>query len=101
MSVPLVKAICVLSGDQEGKPSVKDGSVASRLGVPHPIVVVSTLAGRDLAARLPGNAHVILYEDAYHDLYRDPVAERATADLVQWLGERLADAGSAAGDVTV
>lgn len=64
-------------------------------------LVVSTLAGRDLAARLPGNAHVILYEDAYHDLYRDPVAERATADLVQWLGERLGDAGSAAGDVIV
>jgi len=64
-------------------------------------LVVSTLAGRDLAARLAGNVHVILYEDAYHDLYHDPVAERATADLVQWLGERLADAGSAAGDVTV
>jgi alpha-beta hydrolase superfamily lysophospholipase len=64
-------------------------------------LVVSTLAGRDLAARLAGNTRVIVYEDAYHDLYRDPVAERATADLVKWLGERLGDAGSAAGDVAV
>ncbi len=63
--------------------------------------VVSTQASRDFAARLAGNTRVIEYEDAFHDLYRDPVAERAATDLAKWLDERLDGGGSAAADVAV
>ncbi|MDP2469944.1 MAG: lysophospholipase [Candidatus Palauibacterales bacterium] len=49
--------------------------------------VVSTPAGEDLARRLGGETRLIAYENAYHDLYHDPVADRAAADLVAWLNE--------------
>jgi alpha-beta hydrolase superfamily lysophospholipase len=59
--------------------------------------VVSSRAGRDMASRLGGDTRIIEYEGAYHDLYRDPEGERAAADLVAWLDERLS-AGRSAGD---
>ena len=58
--------------------------------------VVSTAASRDFSNRLGGETRVIEYEDAYHDLYRDPVADRAATDLARWLVETL-EAGRGAG----
>jgi alpha-beta hydrolase superfamily lysophospholipase len=57
--------------------------------------VVSTSASRDLAMRFGGDTEVIEYEDAYHDLYRDPAAEAAATDLVRWCGRVLEDGGGA------
>jgi alpha-beta hydrolase superfamily lysophospholipase len=57
--------------------------------------VVSTPAARELATRLGGKARVVVYEDAYHDVYHDPVSRAAGADLVQGLGEMLESAGGA------
>lgn len=63
--------------------------------------VVDTAAGRDFSTRLAGEVRVIEYEEAFHDLYRDPVAERAYADLATWLDERFGDRGSARAAVTL
>ncbi|MBT8461803.1 MAG: lysophospholipase, partial [Gemmatimonadetes bacterium] len=57
--------------------------------------VVSASASRDLATRLGGDTEVIEYEDAYHDLYRDPAAAAAAADLARWIARILEDRGGA------
>lgn len=58
--------------------------------------VASVAASRALAARFE-DVRLIEYRSAYHDLYRDPVADSAAADLVRWLEEKLgADAARAA-----
>jgi len=63
--------------------------------------VVSTAASWEFSTGLGGEARVIEYEDAYHDLYRDPVADRAATDLASWLEERLEAGGGAGADVAV
>jgi alpha-beta hydrolase superfamily lysophospholipase len=63
--------------------------------------VVSAAACRELASRFGGDTRVIEYEDAYHDLYRDPAADRAASDLVRWIGDILAGRGGAGVDAAV
>jgi len=63
--------------------------------------VVSTAASQDFATRLGGDTRVIVYEEAYHDLYRDPAAGRAADDLATWLDDKLEGEGGAAADVAV
>ena len=63
--------------------------------------VVSTAACRELAGRFGGDTRVIEYDEAYHDLYRDPVADEAATDLVQWIDDILAGRGGAEADAAV
>ena len=63
--------------------------------------VVSAGACRDLASRFGGDTRVIEYEDAYHDLYRDPAADEAATDLVRWIDGILAARGGAGADAAV
>ena len=53
--------------------------------------VVSNSASRDFGARLAVRPEVIEYQDAYHALYFDPLAEESLADLSVWLKQRLTD----------
>lgn len=63
--------------------------------------VVSTAASLEFSTRLGGETQVIEYEDAFHDLYRDPLADRAAMDLAQWIEARLEAGGGAGADVAV
>ena len=63
--------------------------------------VVSAAACRELASRFAGDTRVIEYEEAYHDLYRDPVADEAATDLVQWIDDILASRGGAEVDAEI
>ncbi len=63
--------------------------------------VVSAAACRELANRFGGDTRVIEYEDAYHDLFRDPAADKAASDLVRWIGDILAGRGGAGVDAAV
>ncbi len=47
-------------------------------------IVDSVTTDAMIRGRFP-NADVHVYEDAYHDLYFDPVGERAVADAVSWI----------------
>ena len=53
------------------------------------VVVSSEAAGGLLASRLAGDVRLASYPDACHDLYHDPSAGEAAADLVRWLGEAV------------
>ncbi|MGB5526582.1 MAG: lysophospholipase [Gemmatimonadota bacterium] len=63
--------------------------------------VVSAAACHELASRFGGDTRVIEYEEAYHDLFRDPAADRAASDLVRWIGDILAGRGGAGVDAAV
>lgn len=63
--------------------------------------VVSTAASRELATRFSGDTRVIEYEGAFHDLYRDPSAEVAATDLVEWIDEIMDGAGGAGAEVAI
>lgn len=63
--------------------------------------VVSTPAARELAARFGETARLVVYPHAFHDLYHDPAGGQAAADLVEWLGEKLGQEGSAGGAAAV
>lgn len=63
--------------------------------------VVSAVACRELASRFGGDTRVIEYEDAYHDLYRDPSADEAASDLVRWIGDILVGRGGAGVDAAI
>lgn len=51
--------------------------------------IVSNAATQRLADRLSASSEVITYEGAFHDLYRDPMRDRASADLTRWLRDRI------------
>ncbi len=51
--------------------------------------ILSSAATLRLAERLTAPSDVRTYEGAYHDLYRDPVRDRALADLTRWLQDRI------------
>lgn len=51
--------------------------------------IVSSAAVLRLAERLAPSSEVTTYEGAFHDLYRDPVRDRALADLTRWLQDRI------------
>lgn len=56
--------------------------------------IISVEAARAFVSRLP-DATVMEYDEAFHALHHDPVAEAMTADLVAWVTARLgADAGA-------
>ena len=63
--------------------------------------VVSAAAWRELASRFGGDTRVIEYEAAYHDLYRDPVADEAATDLVRWIDDILVARRGAGADAAV
>ena len=63
--------------------------------------VVDTPAARRLAGSFAGDGRVIEYEDAYHDLYRDPLADRAADDLEAWIGRRLEESVGAGANAVV
>ena len=63
--------------------------------------VVDGAAARRLAEAFAGDVQVTEYEDAYHDLYRDPAADRATGDLETWIERRLDETGGAGANAVV
>jgi len=63
--------------------------------------VVNSGASLEVAERLGGKSRVLEYDGAFHDLYHDPVSERASADLVEWIRRRVDDSARAKGAGTV
>ena len=63
--------------------------------------VVDAAAARELADAFAGDTKVAEYEAAYHDLYRDPLADRATSELEAWIERRLEVAGGAQANAVV
>jgi len=63
--------------------------------------VVSTAASRELATRFSGDTRVIEYANAFHDLYRDPSADEAATDLVEWIDQIIAGGRGAGADVAI
>jgi lysophospholipase len=53
--------------------------------------VVSNIASREFASRLPATPRIIEYEDAFHALFHDPRAPEIFDDLRNWLVERLGE----------
>jgi lysophospholipase len=58
--------------------------------------VVNTDASRRVAQRMGVAAQVREYPDAFHDLYRDPLARSALGDVSEWLEARVAEAEATA-----
>ncbi|MEN8144932.1 MAG: alpha/beta fold hydrolase [Gemmatimonadota bacterium] len=54
--------------------------------------IVSNEATLRLAERLAVPSDVIIYEGAFHDLYRDPERDRALADVTRWLQDKISQA---------